>query len=78
MTVQITIRNVPDEVRDKLAVGAARKRQSMQAFLLDELERVAARSNNEMVFERVHARLAATNSRVDAETIVNAIKADRK
>lgn len=50
----------------------------MQAFLLDELERVAARSNNEMVFERVHARLAATNSRVDAETIVNAIKADRK
>ncbi len=50
----------------------------MQAFLLDELERLAARSNNEIVFERVQARLEVTNSRVDAETIVNAIKADRK
>lgn len=78
MTVQITIRNVPEEMRDELKLRAAANRQSMQAFLLDELERIAARSNNEMVFERVHARLAATNSRVDAETIVNAIKADRK
>ena len=43
MPVQITIRDVPEEVRDALAVRAARQHQSMQAFLRDELERIASR-----------------------------------
>ena len=32
MPVQITIRNVPEEVRDALAGSAARQHQSMQAL----------------------------------------------
>ena len=43
MAVQITIRGVPEEVRDELAVRAALERQSMQEFLRGELERIASR-----------------------------------
>ena len=42
MPVQITIRGVPEAVRDELAVRAALKRQSMQEFLRGELQRVVA------------------------------------
>ena len=43
MPVQIVVRGVPEEVRDKLAARAALQRQSMQEFLRSELERIAAR-----------------------------------
>ncbi|MEM7050267.1 MAG: hypothetical protein AAF604_11445 [Acidobacteriota bacterium] len=43
MPVQVTIRHVPEAVRDALAVRAARERKSMQEFLVGELERIAAR-----------------------------------
>ena len=43
MPVQITIRGVPEEVRDELAMRAAFQRQSMQEFLRCELERIASR-----------------------------------
>ena len=43
MPVQITIRGVLEEVRDKLAARAALQRQSMQEFLRGELERIASR-----------------------------------
>ena len=43
MPVQITIRNVPEAVRDELAGRAALQRQSMQEFLRGELERIASR-----------------------------------
>lgn len=39
--VPITIRNAPKDVRDALAVRAARQRQSMQTFLRHELQRIA-------------------------------------
>ena len=43
MGVQITIRDVPEAVRDELAARAARAGQSMQEFLRLELARLAAR-----------------------------------
>ena len=43
MPVQITIRDVPEDVCDELAVRAALQRQSMQEFLRGELERIASR-----------------------------------
>jgi plasmid stability protein len=42
MAVQITIRDVPEQVRDELAARAALKGQSMQEFLRAELARLAA------------------------------------
>lgn len=41
MPVNITIRNVPDEVRDKLVARAARSGRSLQEFLSAELVRIA-------------------------------------
>ena len=46
MTVKITIRDVPEEMRDQLAVRASEQGQSMQAYLLGELERIVSRPSN--------------------------------
>ena len=77
MTVKITIRNVPDEVRDKLAARAEIRHQSMQSYLLSELELIAAKPRNELVYERVTERLEQIESRVDSDKIVSSIKDGR-
>lgn len=52
MAVKITIRDISEEVRDKLAARASEHRQSMQAYLRGELERLASlQSNAEWVRE---------------------------
>ena len=76
MGVQITIRNVPEEIRDELAVRAARNRQSMQAFLLQELERIAGRPTIRDWLERVHKLRSNSQSRVGTEDILAARHAD--
>ena len=43
MAVQITVRNVPEAVRDELAARAALAHKSMQEYLLGELERLASK-----------------------------------
>ena len=78
MPVQITIRGVPEEVRDELAVRAALQRQSMQEFLRRELERIASRPSVEMWLQAVHDRKAATDSRVPASDILSARDHDRR
>jgi hypothetical protein len=77
MTVKI-IRNVPDEVRDKLAARAEIRHQSMQSYLLSELELIAAKPRNELVYERVTERLEQIESRVDSDKIVSSIKDGRE
>lgn len=41
MSVAITVRNVPDDVRDALAARAARSGRSLQEYLSDELRHLA-------------------------------------
>jgi hypothetical protein len=43
MATTITVRHVPDEVRNELAARAARSGRSLQEYMLGELERLAAR-----------------------------------
>lgn len=78
MTVQITIRNVPEDVRDELAARAALQRQSMQEYLLGELERLAARPTTDNWLQAVRERKATYESRVAAGKIVKARNADRR
>ena len=78
MPVQITIRNVPEEVRDELAVRAALQRQSMQEFLRGELERIASRPSAAAWLQEVRARKAAAETRVEPQKIVRARDAGRK
>ncbi len=77
MPVQITIEDVPENVHDALAVRAARQRQSMQAFLREELERIASRPSVEEWLHRVRKRKKATGARVRPSSILNARDEDR-
>jgi plasmid stability protein len=78
MRVAITIRGVPDEVRDELAARAARAGKSLQEYLRGMLVESAARQPVEDVIARARARVNATEVRVDAESILAARDADRR
>ena len=77
MAVQITIRGVPEEVRDELAVRAALERQSMQEFLRGELERIASRPSVSAWLSEVRSRKAVTGTRITPSAILEARNADR-
>ena len=78
MAVQITIRDVPEPVRDELAARAARQGKSMQEFLRAALERMAARPSIDAWVEGVRRRKQVARSRVTARDIVRARDADRR
>jgi plasmid stability protein len=78
MSVQITIRDVPDHVRDELAARAAAQGRSMQEFLRAELERLASRPSMESVLARIRERKAITGTRISADQILSDLHADRK
>ncbi len=70
MSVQITIRNVSDEVRNELAARAARRGMSMQEYLREELERLASRPSIDEWLAAVRDRKQLTDSRHGAESIL--------
>lgn len=78
MGVQITIRDVPEEVRDELASRAARERKSMQEFLKEELERLASRPSIHSWLERVRERKRAGDRHISAKQILKHRDADRR
>lgn len=78
MTVAITVRGVPDEVRDELAARAARSGRSLQEFLLAQLVEIASRPSLDEVITRARARVLATGTRLDPADIVAARDADRR
>ena len=77
MPVQITIRNVPEEVRDELAKRAALQGQSMQEFLRGELERIASRPSLAAWLQGVRERKELADTRVQPHHILRARDADR-
>ena len=78
MGVAITVRDVPDQVRDELAARAARAGMSMQEYLRDLLVANATRPTVSDVVARARARVDATGVRLDAESILTARDADRR
>lgn len=76
--VQITIRDVPEKVRDELAARAARQGQFMQEFLHGELRRMVARPSIDAWLQQVRRRKKAAQSRVSAEEILKNRDADRR
>lgn len=78
MAVQITIRDVPEEIRDELAARAARQRKSMQEYLRGELERLAARPTIDQWLRRVRERKQIVNNRISPEEILRHREADRR
>jgi plasmid stability protein len=78
MSVQITIRDVPERVRDELAARAALQGRSMQEFLRAELERLAARPSIEAWLQQVRKRKRAAQTRVESDQILKNRDADRR
>jgi len=78
MGVQITIRNVPDGIRDALAEKAASERKSMQEYLLGELQRLAEQRSVAQWLERVRRRKAEEKTTVGAAEILHHRDADRR
>lgn len=78
MPKSITIRNVPDDVRDELATRAARAGRSLQEHLRTELIDLARRPAMDDVLDRIRHRKAATRTTLAAETILSYRDADRQ
>lgn len=74
----MTIRDLPEEVRDELAARAARSGRSLQEYLRALLVASAGRPTVDDVVARARARVAATGTTVSAESILSARDADRR
>lgn len=77
MTVQITIRDVTEKVRDELAARAALQGKSMQEYLRAELERMASRPSLDSWLEQVRKRKRAAQTKLSASQILRNRDADR-
>jgi len=78
MAVAITVRNVPDEVRDELAARAARGGRSLQEFLLSQLVEMAHQASVDDLVARARRRVRVTGSHLSVEDILAARDADRR
>jgi plasmid stability protein len=78
MGVAITVRDVPDDVRDELAARAARAGSSLQEYLRGMLIESAGRPAVADVIARARTRVEATGVRVDAESILAARDVERR
>jgi plasmid stability protein len=78
MPVSITIRNVPDETKDKLASRAARAGQSLQEYLRSQLIELASKPDPQLLMARVRARTSRLGVAVPAEVILAHRDADRR
>ncbi|MDT5326698.1 MAG: antitoxin FitA [Mycobacterium sp.] len=76
--VAITVRGIPDRVRDELAARAARAGQSLQEYLRGLLVATADKPTVDEVLARARARVAATGVRVGADDILTGRDADRR
>jgi antitoxin FitA len=76
--VAVTVRDVPDEVRDELAARAARAGKSLQEFLRGILIAAVDKPTVDEVLARARARASATGVRVDVKATLAARDADRR
>jgi plasmid stability protein len=74
----MSIRNVPENVRDTLAARAAQRGQSLQEYLLNMLVEHAGRPSMAELMAQIRARKAGTESRVSVADILLAKDEDRR
>ena len=78
MTIQITIRDVPEKVRNELASRAALQGKSMQEFLRAELQRLADRPTLDAWLGQVRRRKRASQKHVSSAQLLKDRDADRR
>lgn len=78
MATNVTIRDVPDEVRDELAARASLAGRSLQEHLRAELIELARRPSVAVLMARVRSRKASVGSKLTASQIVQHRDRDRR
>jgi plasmid stability protein len=78
MSVPITIREVPERLRDELAARAARQGKSLQEVLRAELVRMASRTSDEARLKQLRARKQMSRTQVSSREILRSRDADRR
>ncbi|MFT4468819.1 FitA-like ribbon-helix-helix domain-containing protein [Arthrobacter sulfonylureivorans] len=79
MTVSITIRHVPQEIRDRLAAKARRSGQSLQEYLNAELAQLAVRPSPVDFVRGLDANVELnTDDGLTTAEILEALDADRR
>lgn len=74
----MTIRNIPDDVRDELAARAARSGRSLQEYMRAELIELAGKLTLDEWLDQVVERKRAMGARLSTEEILAALHADRR
>ncbi len=78
MPVAITIRNVPDDVRDELAARASRSGRSLQEYLVAQLAELAERPDVAAALQGARTRARASGRVLPAADIVADRDAERR
>jgi len=78
MPVAITIRNVPDEVRDELAARAARSGRSLQEYLAAQLVELASRPDVQDAIAAARRRARASGRILGPQDKVADRQAERR
>lgn len=78
MTTSVTVRNVPEDVRNALASRAARRGQSLQGYLLATLTELSNRPDKDELLERITRDRELFGSSVSDAEILDALVVDRK
>ena len=78
MTTSITVRDVPDDVRDELAARAHRTGRSLQSYLRSELIELARKPDPAVLMAEVHDRKQRTGTRLPADRILAHRDTDRR
>jgi len=78
MTVNMSIRHVPEDVRDVLAARAAQRGQSLQDYVLATLVEHARRATMPELMAQIRARKSATQSSVTTADILAAKYEDER
>lgn len=78
MSKTMTIRDVPNEVRDELAARAARTGRSLQEYVRARLVDLASRPDAETLLADVRARKLTTGARLSPAAILAHRDADRR
>lgn len=78
MPKSITIRDVPDDVRDELAARAARMGRSLQEYLRAELIEAARKPDLDTVVQRARERVGRTGTTLARDAILEDLGEDRR
>ena len=78
MATTMTIRHVPEEVRNELAARAARTGRSLQEFMLAEIIRLASRPSVSDLMAEVRERKHRSGRRLTRDDILADRDADRR